>query len=101
MIFCVFFPYLFLWPIVKSDHFNLSTILIGIYNLAPAIKIFYIPLMSILKSAKEAPYELSVKFASEICHENTNKLVDGTYLADFGIDIKWWLTNGMQLHTVP
>ena len=31
--------------------------------------------------------ELSVKFASEICHEKTNKPVDGAYLADFGIDI--------------
>ena len=31
--------------------------------------------------------ELSVKFASQICHENINKLLDGTYLADFGIDI--------------
>ena len=31
--------------------------------------------------------ELSVKFASQICHENTNKPLDGTYLADFGIDI--------------
>ena len=32
--------------------------------------------------------ELSVKFASQICHENINKPLDGTYLADFGIDIK-------------
>ena len=31
--------------------------------------------------------ELSVKFASQIYHENINKLLDGTYLADFGIDI--------------
>ena len=31
--------------------------------------------------------ELSVKFASHICHENTNTLQDGAYLADFGIDI--------------
>ena len=31
--------------------------------------------------------ELSVKFASQICHENAIKLLDGTYLADFGIDI--------------
>ena len=31
--------------------------------------------------------ELSVKFASQICHENTNTPLDGTYLADFGIDI--------------
>ena len=33
--------------------------------------------------------ELSVKFSSQICHENINKLLDGTYLADFGIDITW------------
>ena len=32
--------------------------------------------------------ELSVKFASQICHENINKPLDGAYLADFGIDIK-------------
>ena len=32
--------------------------------------------------------ELSVKFASQICHENINNPVDGTYLADFGIDIR-------------
>ena len=31
--------------------------------------------------------ELSVKFASQICHENINKSLDGAYLADFGIDI--------------
>ena len=31
--------------------------------------------------------ELSVKFASQICHENVNKPLDGAYLADFGIDI--------------
>ena len=32
--------------------------------------------------------ELSVKFASQICHENINKSLDGAYLEDFGIDIK-------------
>ena len=32
--------------------------------------------------------ELSVKFVSQICHENINKPLDGTYLADFGIDIR-------------
>ena len=31
--------------------------------------------------------ELSVKFVSQICHENINKPLDGTYLAHFGIDI--------------
>ena len=31
--------------------------------------------------------ELSVKFTSQICHKNINKTLDGTYLADFGIDI--------------
>ena len=31
--------------------------------------------------------ELSVNFASQICHENINKPLDGAYLADFGIDI--------------
>ena len=34
--------------------------------------------------------ELSVKFASQICHENINKPVDGDYLADFGIDISMY-----------
>ena len=33
--------------------------------------------------------ELSVKFASQICHENTNKSLDGAYLADFGTDINF------------
>ena len=33
--------------------------------------------------------ELSIKFASQICHENINKSLDGAYLAVFGIDIKW------------
>ena len=32
--------------------------------------------------------ELSVKFTSQICHENINKPLDGAYLADFGIDIR-------------
>ena len=31
--------------------------------------------------------EFSVKFASQICHENTSKPLDGAYLAHFGIDI--------------
>ena len=31
--------------------------------------------------------KLSVKFTSQIFHENINKPLDGTYLADFGIDI--------------
>ena len=31
--------------------------------------------------------ELSVKFASQVCHENNNNPLDGAYLADFGIDI--------------
>ena len=31
--------------------------------------------------------ELSVKFASQICHEKINIPLDGTYSADFGIDI--------------
>ena len=32
--------------------------------------------------------ELSVKFTSQIYHENINKPLDGAYLADCGIDIK-------------
>ena len=36
--------------------------------------------------------ELSVKFASQICHENINKPLDGPYLSDFGIDINASLT---------
>ena len=31
--------------------------------------------------------ELLVKFASQICHENIKKQLDGAYLSDFGIDI--------------
>ena len=32
--------------------------------------------------------ELSVKFAIQICHENTSTPLDGAYLADFVIDIR-------------
>ena len=32
--------------------------------------------------------ELSVKFASQICHENIKKPLGGAYLADFGTDIR-------------
>ena len=32
--------------------------------------------------------ELPVKFVYQICHENINKLLDGAYLANLGIDIK-------------
>ena len=31
--------------------------------------------------------ELSVKYASQIYHENINKPLDGAYLVHFGIDI--------------
>ena len=31
--------------------------------------------------------EMSLIFASQICHGNINKPLDGAYLADFGIDI--------------
>ena len=30
---------------------------------------------------------MSVKFASQICHEHINKPLDGAYLVDFGINI--------------
>ena len=29
-----------------------------------------------------------LKFASQICHKNIKKLLNGAYLADFGIDIR-------------
>ena len=32
--------------------------------------------------------ELSVKFTSQMCHENISKPLDGAYLADLGIDIR-------------
>ena len=32
--------------------------------------------------------ELSIKFVSQICHEDTNTPLDGAYLADFGIDFR-------------
>ena len=35
--------------------------------------------------------ELSVKFVSQICHDNINKPLDDTYLAVFGIDITYAL----------
>ena len=47
--------------------------------------------------------ELSVKFASQICHENIKKPLDGAYLADFVIDIKAWrqpLSYIVKLHSV-
>ena len=45
----------------------------------------------ILNSNLSPILDLSFKFVSQICHENINKPLDGTYLADFGIDIrlKW------------
>ena len=43
--------------------------------------------------------ELSVKFASQICHENINKPLDGAYLADFGIDIRSYLPWDVGLPT--
>ena len=49
--------------------------------------------------------ELSVKFISQICHENTNAPLDGAYLADFGIDLSWKKTGleskGRLSTTVP
>ena len=33
-------------------------------------------------------FNLILEVASEICHNYTNKPVDGAYLADFGIDVK-------------
>ena len=41
--------------------------------------------------------ELSVKFASQICNENTNIPLDGTYLVDFGIDIIPEVVDGFAL----
>ena len=43
----------------------------------------------ILNSNSSPILELSVKFVSQICHENINKPVDGAYIADFGIDINF------------
>ena len=40
--------------------------------------------------------ELSVKFASQICHENIIKPLDGAYSADSGITIKLDLTSVNQ-----
>ena len=48
--------------------------------------------------------ELSVKFVSQICHENINKPLDGAYLADFGIDISALHKNKqtqLELHLFP
>ena len=41
----------------------------------------------ILNSNSSPIMELSVKFVSQICHENINRPLDGAYLADFGVDI--------------
>ena len=44
---------------------------------------------SVLFCSNSSPIlELSDKFASQICHENINKPLDGAYLADFGMDIR-------------
>ena len=40
----------------------------------------------LLNSNSSPILELSVKFVSQICHENINKPLDGVYLADFDID---------------
>ena len=63
------------WQLQDSDEFEqnkLSEVCIwtNLYNSFPIL-------------------DLSVKFASQICHENTNTPPDGAYLADFGIDIKF------------
>ena len=48
----------------------------------------YIPTSDNLFCSNSSPIlELSVKCASQIYHENTNKPLDGAYKADFGIDI--------------
>ena len=44
----------------------------------------------------------AVKFASQICHENINKPLDGAYLTDFGIDISLneripWVCNAVGI----
>ena len=44
--------------------------------------------------------ELSVKFASQICYENTNTSLDGAYLADFGIDIRYDNTTNRDMYIV-
>ena len=41
----------------------------------------------VFEQNKSPILELSVKFASQICHENINKPLDGAYLTDFGIAI--------------
>ena len=52
----------------------------------------------LLNSNSSPILELSVKFASQICHENINKPLDGTYLVDFGIDIiKRWQKLGTTI----
>ena len=45
----------------------------------------------LLNSDQSPILELSVKFVSQICQENINKPLDGTYLADFDIDITFYL----------
>ena len=50
--------------------------------------------------SKSSPIlELSVKFGSQICHENINKQLDGAYLADFGIDIMWNILE-LKMHAI-
>ena len=47
------------------------------------------------------PYLGVVNFASQICHENINKPLDGAYLAGFDIDITANLTQTSCLNEVP
>ena len=48
----------------------------------------------LLNSNSSPILELSIKFVSQICHKNINKPLDGAYLVDFGIDIRF-------VHTWP
>ena len=53
-----------------------------------------------LLSTNSSPIlELSVKFAPQICHENINKPLDGTYSADFGINITFVLRSQALIST--
>jgi hypothetical protein len=57
---------------------------------------WYILLITYLVWNSSPILELSVKFVSQICHENINKPLDGAYLADFGIDITLHKSRGAR-----
>ena len=71
----------FLWQILEANLTDNSKIgnELYLFGIRTSVNLFC--------SNSSLILELSVKFASQICHENTNTPLDGAYLADFVIVI--------------